>query len=126
MERTNTIGPVLVTGASGMLGSALTSLCTTLGVPFEAYPESELDITDSPALANIIGRFAARIGGPGGTVINAAAYTDVERAEDDEERAFAVNDQGARNVAEAAAETGWLSSMCRPTSSSTGARAALR
>ena len=38
------------------------------------------------------------------TVINAAAYTDVERAEDDEERAFAVNCQGARNVAEAAAE----------------------
>lgn len=105
-----------------MLGSALTSLCTTLGVSFEAYPESELDITDSAAVGSVVARFAARTGpsgtpdgiagafdgavgdAVGPTVINAAAYTDVERAEDDEERAFAVNCQGARNVAEAAAE----------------------
>ena len=112
MERMNTMGPVLITGASGMLGSALASLCGTLGVSCDAYPESELDITDAAAVADVVARFDARtrpqagaaLGAAGGTVINAAAYTDVERAEDDEERAFAVNCQGARNVAEAAAQ----------------------
>ena len=38
----------------------------------------------------------------GGTVINCAAYTDVDGAESDPERAHAVNADGARNVAEAA------------------------
>ena len=39
-------------------------------------------------------------------VINAAAYTDVEASEDDSETAFAINERGARNVAEAAARHG--------------------
>lgn len=89
-----------------MLGSALTALCAELGIPVEAYAEADLDITDPAALAAAVGRFAAGAGPRGGTVVNAAAYTDVERAEDDEERAYAVNDRGARNVAESAARQG--------------------
>jgi dTDP-4-dehydrorhamnose reductase len=106
----NTIGPVLITGATGMLGSALTALCTELGVPFEAYAEAELDITDTSALDAVVARFARRAAAGAGaahtTVINAAAYTDVEKAEDEEERAYAVNDRAARNVAESAARHG--------------------
>ncbi len=73
-----------------------------------AYSEAQLDITDAAAVSAAVGRFAdeAVVAAGRGLVINAAAYTDVERAEDDEERAFAVNDAGARNVAEAAARHG--------------------
>jgi dTDP-4-dehydrorhamnose reductase len=39
-------------------------------------------------------------------VINPAAYTAVDRAEDDAETAFAINRDGARHVAAAAAEAG--------------------
>jgi dTDP-4-dehydrorhamnose reductase len=103
MTDVNTAGPVLITGATGMLGSALTALCVELGIPFEAYAEQDLDITDPVAVGAVMARFAA---GRVGTVVNAAAYTDVESAEDHEERAFAVNDRGARNVAESAAAAG--------------------
>jgi dTDP-4-dehydrorhamnose reductase len=97
----NTIGPVLITGATGMLGLALTALCDELELPCYPYPEAHLDITDPAAVEAVVGRLARQK--TGGVVVNAAAYTDVERAEDDEERAFAVNDDGARNLAEAAA-----------------------
>ena len=93
------VGPILITGATGMLGSALTALCADSGECWSALPEANLDITDEPAVRSALSRFAAD---GGRVVINAAAYTDVERAEDDEARAFAVNDAGAANVAAAA------------------------
>jgi dTDP-4-dehydrorhamnose reductase len=43
---------------------------------------------------------------PDGVLVNAAAYTDVERAENDRETSFLVNDEGARNLAEAAVSRG--------------------
>ena len=94
---------MLITGATGMLGSALTSLCCELGVECHPCAEADLDITDAGAVLSTAGLFAAR---GGRLIINAAAHTDVERAEDDEARAFAVNDRGARNVAEGAARCG--------------------
>ena len=100
------IGRVFITGATGMLGQALTALCEGLRVPCFPYSEAQLDITDAAAVSAAVGRFAGEAAGTAGVhglVVNAAAYTDVERAEDDEGRAFAVNDRGARNVAEAAA-----------------------
>jgi dTDP-4-dehydrorhamnose reductase len=86
-----------------MLGSALTAQCEKLGVVCRAYAEADLDITDAEAVDAAAAHFAAQ---DGVLMINAAAYTDVERAEDEEERAFAVNDTGARNVARAAARQG--------------------
>jgi dTDP-4-dehydrorhamnose reductase len=99
------IGPVFITGASGMLGLALTALCNELLAPCYPYPEACLDITNGAAVEVAVSRFAEK-SQRRGVVVNAAAYTDVERAETNEERAFAVNDQGARNVAEAAARNG--------------------
>jgi dTDP-4-dehydrorhamnose reductase len=60
----------------------------------------DLDVTDAPAVADALG---------GATVINCAAYTDVDGAEADPETAHAVNEQGARNVAEAAARVVYVS-----------------
>ena len=55
---------------------------------------AELDVTDADAVAGALG---------GTTVINCAGYTDVDGAETDPATAHAVNELGARNVAEAAA-----------------------
>ena len=58
-----------------------------------ALTHADLDVTDAGA---------AREALAGATVINCAAYTDVDGAEGDPETAHAVNAEGARNVAEAA------------------------
>jgi dTDP-4-dehydrorhamnose reductase len=57
-----------------------------------------VDIVDPDAVSNAVKKSGKRL------VINAAAYTDVEGAEDDREGAFRVNETGARNVALAGAE----------------------
>ena len=59
------VGPVFITGASGMLGLALTSLCDELDLSCHPYPEAHLDITDAVAVAAAIARFAAQSGGRG-------------------------------------------------------------
>jgi dTDP-4-dehydrorhamnose reductase len=94
---------MLITGATGMLGTALTGVCEELGVECHPYSEADLDITDAEAVSAAAALFAAQ---GGRLIVNAAAYTDVERAEDDEARAFEVNSRGAGNIAEAAARCG--------------------
>jgi dTDP-4-dehydrorhamnose reductase len=59
---------------------------------------AELDVTDAAAVREALARAEV--------VINCAAYTDVDGAESHPERAHAVNADGARNVAAAAAEAG--------------------
>jgi dTDP-4-dehydrorhamnose reductase len=58
-----------------------------------ALTRAELDVTDADAVREVL---------TGSTVINCAAYTDVDGAESDPERAHAVNAVGARNVSQAA------------------------
>jgi dTDP-4-dehydrorhamnose reductase len=86
-----------------MLGSALTTILAQSGASCSPFAEAHLDITHVDALTAAVSGFAAE---GGRVVINAAAYTNVEQAEDDVDKAFMVNDQGARNVAAAAAQFG--------------------
>jgi dTDP-4-dehydrorhamnose reductase len=58
-----------------------------------ALTRADLDVTDASSVSDAPA---------GATVINCAAYTDVDGAESDSETAHAVNGEGARNVAEAA------------------------
>jgi dTDP-4-dehydrorhamnose reductase len=91
---------ILVTGASGMLGHAVTAVATRLGHEVIALSRSELDITDAAHVRRVIAAAEPR------TVINCAAWTDVDGAETAEAAATAVNGAGAGNVARAAAEIG--------------------
>jgi len=87
--------PILVTGGGGMLAHALGNL---FGDKAELATRDQLDITDSVAVAAAVrGRTA---------VINTAALTAVDYAEGDEERAWAINVDGAANVARACADEG--------------------
>ena len=65
-----------------------------------ALTHSDLDVTDAGAARELLA---------GTTVINCAAYTDVDGAESDPEGAHAVNAEGARNVAQAAERVIYIS-----------------
>jgi dTDP-4-dehydrorhamnose reductase len=79
-----------VVGAGGMLGQ---DIVRAAGGAAVALTHADLDVTDATAVHGALA---------GATVINCAAYTDVDGAESDPVTAHAVNEQGARNVAEAA------------------------
>lgn len=91
---------LLVTGAGGLLGRAVVADARTRGQDVTALDHAGLDVTDERAV-----RAALRDTRPDG-VLHCAAYTAVDRAEVEPERAATVNRDGARNVAGASAEVG--------------------
>ncbi len=84
---------VLITGANGQLGRELVRLGQT--VDFEVYPfdRQQLDITDKNRLNRVLERISPSV------VINAAAYTHVDRAENESDLAYAVNTNGPAYLA---------------------------
>ncbi|MGE5407222.1 MAG: dTDP-4-dehydrorhamnose reductase [Syntrophothermus sp.] len=89
---------LLVTGAAGMLGHDVMLAAGNAGHEVGGFGRAELDVTAPDALRR---RF--EIERPD-VVVNCAAWTDVDGAEEAEEAAFAVNGAGAGNVAAAALE----------------------
>ena len=88
---------VLVFGAAGQVGRELVDLRWPGGLRAVGLDRAAADITDSGAVARALA--AARPA----LVVNAAAYTAVDKAEQDETRALAVNRDGAANLAGACA-----------------------
>ena len=90
---------ILITGGSGQVGYCLKAQlqgCAELSVP----DSSALNIADRRSVRQAVETFRPDY------IINAAAYTAVDKAESDAERAFAVNRDGARHLAEAAEAAG--------------------
>lgn len=85
----------LITGAHGQLGHDVNRALLAAGYTTEPVSRLELDITDAQAVTKAVSGCAA--------VINCAAYTAVDAAESAEAQAFAVNAQGAYNLAAASA-----------------------
>lgn len=90
---------VLVTGKDGQVARSLAAL-TSPQLEFVTLGRPELDITDPDAVARAIAHIGPAV------VVNSAAYTAVDKAESEPDAAYAVNRDGARNVAAAAAATG--------------------
>lgn len=84
---------VVVTGGNGQLGQALKKAALTHSdVEFYFYGSAEADITDINALRTIIKTVTPDY------CINAAAYTAVDKAESEPEKAALINTTGAYNV----------------------------
>jgi dTDP-4-dehydrorhamnose reductase len=91
---------VLVTGAGGMVGRAVSEFCRSSGDLVFAYDHQRLDISDSDRVSQTLQQDRPE------AVINCAAWTDVDGCEQDRERAFAVNAAGPENLAVASREVG--------------------
>jgi dTDP-4-dehydrorhamnose reductase len=91
---------LVVLGAAGQLGRALADQPLPPGWHRRAAGRQDVDITDRAALDRLLATV-----GPG-LVVNAAAYTAVDRAEHESDLAFAINRDGAGLVAAAAAAHG--------------------
>lgn len=92
---------VLVAGRNGQLARALKEIdLPDTDWQVKAMGRPELDLSDPATLREQIEAFAPDI------VINTAAYTAVDKAEDEPEAAHAINAIGAGNLAKATAEAG--------------------
>jgi dTDP-4-dehydrorhamnose reductase len=88
---------IWLVGAAGMLGRQLAGAFAARGIPVLAS-DREVDIRDAAALEAFAGRRHI------GWIVNCAAYTAVDRAEDEPDAAFAVNAGGVENLARLAAQ----------------------
>ena len=87
---------ILLTGGSGQVGTALQVLAPK-AVTAYAPSSAQLDVSNGRSVAAAFADFRPD------AVINAAAYTQVDQAEEEPGAAFAVNAEGARQVAFACA-----------------------
>ena len=91
---------VLITGVSGQLGNDAAKVLTARGVDFLGVSSKEMDITDRDAVLGMFSEYRPD------AVLHCAAYTQVDRAEDEPERCMSVNADGTRYIAEACREIG--------------------
>ena len=85
----------LIAGANGQLGRCLQQTLESNSIEYTAYSKREIDITDYSRVCDVIRRVKPDI------VVNAAAYTNVDQAEIDQSEAFAINQAGVVNLANA-------------------------
>ena len=87
---------ILVTGANGQLGSEMRRLGEISPNEYIFTDVAELDITDKDAVIAFTQQNNINV------IVNCAAYTNVDKAEDDEATAELINATAVRNLAEAA------------------------
>ena len=93
---------LFVTGATGQVATALTEAGPRRGLTVTAIgrPDLDLETADADAVTRLIEASGADV------VVSAAAYTAVDHAESEPDRAFRINRDGAAAVARAAARLG--------------------
>lgn len=93
---------ILVTGANGQLGNCMRKAAASTNDRYIFTDVEELDITDSQAVAGMVRQHDIDV------IVNCAAYTNVDKAEDDYDTAELLNATAVRNLAEAIKERGGL------------------
>jgi dTDP-4-dehydrorhamnose reductase len=84
---------ILITGANGQIGHCLQQQLSKRNWDYLALTRAELDIVDPKAVNRIVQRFCPDV------IINTAAYTAVDRAEKEQDLVYAINRDGASNLA---------------------------
>jgi dTDP-4-dehydrorhamnose reductase/dTDP-4-dehydrorhamnose 3,5-epimerase len=87
---------VLVTGTKGQLGYDIVKRLNVLGIEAIGVDRDDLDITDKEQTPKYILKTKPDV------IVHCAAYTAVDKAEDEKELCYAVNVEGTRNIAAAA------------------------
>lgn len=91
---------ILVTGAGGQLGCELQRLGAVSPNNYLFTDRAELDVTDADAVKRAVEATRAKV------IVNCAAYTAVDRAEEEPDAAEQLNATAAGHLAEAAREAG--------------------
>jgi dTDP-4-dehydrorhamnose reductase len=91
---------LLITGCYGQVGTELIRLSSASGWEVKGVGRDTLDIVDGDAVSSLIRIFRPE------AVINAAAYTAVDKAESEKETAFAANRDGPKNLADMCEKSG--------------------
>jgi dTDP-4-dehydrorhamnose reductase len=86
---------IFIVGKNGQVGRELVEQAEQQGLDVVSFGSLELDITDQSAVLKAVVKNKPTV------VINAAAYTAVDKAEDESELAYAVNRDGVENLARA-------------------------
>jgi dTDP-4-dehydrorhamnose reductase len=90
----------LITGASGQLGLAVQNELTSRDIEFKALSSKDLDITDENSVEKIVLATSPQV------LINCAAWTDVDGAEENQSQAHNVNALGPKYLALSAKKVG--------------------
>lgn len=94
----------LIFGANGQLGTDFKELFDSLGEKYLATDKDELDITNGDFLRAYIQTMNQNYGVD--TIINCAAYNDVDKAEEEKELCYKMNAEAPANLAKIASEIG--------------------
>jgi dTDP-4-dehydrorhamnose reductase len=98
---TGSLDKAAILGGKGMLGSDVAAQCGKRGIPFEVFDLPEFDITNDSQLFSVVKQHR--------TIINCAAYTNVDKAETETERAMQVNTEAVGKLGLFARKTGaWV------------------
>lgn len=89
---------ILVTGANGQLGNEMRCIAATSLNNYIFTDVAELDITDLDAIRNMIHLDNIKV------IVNCAAYTNVDKAEDDYDMADLLNNKAVENLSISALE----------------------
>jgi dTDP-4-dehydrorhamnose reductase len=90
----------LITGGSGQLGTAVSQRLGERGILFHAWSSKDLNVARGPIVRDVLTKLSPKV------IINCAAWTDVDGAENDELQASRVNRDGAENIALTAKQIG--------------------
>lgn len=90
----------MVTGAAGQLGCDVMRALRARGVQVVGADIADFDLTEKDSVLAFVAKIRPR------SIVHCAAYTAVDKAEDDRERAYAVNVLGTRHIAQAASQAG--------------------
>ncbi len=86
---------VLVTGVNGQLGYDVVKRLNGLGIEASGVGRNEFDIADKEQTQDYILKSKPDV------VVHCAAYTAVDKAEDEREKCYRINVEGTKNIAEA-------------------------
>lgn len=94
---TQNTNSILVAGRTGQLARTLVALANECKLPLLAVGRPELDLSNAASIDQIVNAHSPR------AIVNAAAYTLVDKAEAEPDAAYKINRDGAAHLAQAAA-----------------------